>query len=144
MKLESILDHKGNEVVTITPDATVRTLVSLLSSRGIGAVVVSADGRHVDGIVSERDVVRAFAEDEAALDAPVRSVMTATVQCAPPDTSIDELMSVMTNQRIRHIPVTDLNGELAGIVSIGDIVKNRMGELEGERSALLDYIHRGG
>ena len=144
MKLESILDHKGTDVVTIAPDASVRDLVRLLTSRGIGAVVVSADGRRVDGIVSERDVVHALAEDEQALDATVRSVMSTTVQCAPPDASIDELMSVMTNQRIRHIPVTDVAGDLSGIVSIGDVVKIRLGELEGERSALLDYIHRGG
>lgn len=144
MKLESILEHKGVEVVTIAPDATVRSLVALLNSRGIGAVVVSADGSHVDGIVSERDVVRALAQSESVLDAAVHSVMTTTVQCAPPDTSVDELMSVMTNQRVRHIPVVNGDGELAGIVSIGDVVKIRLGELEGERSALLDYIHRGG
>lgn len=144
MKVESILDHKGREVVTISPDADVRSLVALLTRRGIGAVVVSRNGRHVDGIVSERDVVRALAEDEAALDQSVASVMTATVQCAPSDASVDELMAVMTTQRVRHIPVTDVSGALVGIVSIGDVVKSRLGELEGERSALLDYIHRGG
>lgn len=144
MKLESILDHKGSEVVTISPDATLRVLVALLTTRGIGAAVVSSDGRRVEGIVSERDIVRALAADETALDAPVHSVMTTTVQCAPPDASVDALMAVMTTQRIRHIPVTSLEGELAGIVSIGDVVKSRLDELEGERSALLDYIHRGG
>lgn len=144
MKLESVLHHKGSEVVTIVPDASVRDLVSVLTTRGIGAVVVSSDGRHVAGIVSERDVVQALAQDEAALDSPVHAIMTTTVQCAPADASIDELMSVMTTQRVRHIPVTSLDGELEGIVSIGDVVKSRLGELEGERSALLDYIHRGG
>ena len=144
MKLESILESKGREVVTIDPDATLRDLIRLLSERGIGAAVVSRDGRHVEGIVSERDVVRALAADEGAIAASVRSVMSRTVQCAPADASVDELMSAMTVQRIRHIPVTSPDGELAGIVSIGDVVKIRLGELEGERSALLDYIHRGG
>lgn len=144
MRLDAILETKGNAVVTVRSDASVRELVRVLAEHRIGAAVVSDDGSHVAGIVSERDIVRAMASSDAVLDHPVAAIMTADVRCAPPDATVDQLMGVMTEHRIRHVPVIDGDGRLAGVVSIGDVVKTRFDELEGERSALLDYIHRGG
>lgn len=144
MKLEQILSAKGTEVLTIHPDASISGLIAMLGQYGVGALVVSTDGVMITGIVSERDVVRALAHGAHALDQPVSAIMSTQVQCAPPDASIDELMRTMTEQRIRHIPIIDGSGHLAGIVSIGDVVKSRLGELEGERAALMDYINRGG
>lgn len=143
MHLSSILTTKGGSVVTIQPDATIAALVALLSEHRIGAVVVSIDGSTIDGIVSERDVVRALAEDTAITEQPVSTIMTTTVFCAPTDASVEDLMLLMTQRRVRHIPVTDADGALGGIVSIGDVVKARLGELEGEREALLGYITNG-
>jgi CBS domain-containing protein len=143
MHLSSILAAKGGAVVTIAPDATVGELVALLAERGIGAAVVSGDGSTIAGIVSERDVVRSLAGDATALDQPVAGIMTTTVFCAPPDATVEDLMHLMTDRRVRHIPVTDAEGALQGIVSIGDVVKARLGELEGERAALLGYITNG-
>ena len=140
MQLSTIIAAKGGFVATIQPDATVSDLVDMLSEHGIGAIVVSVDGRTIAGIASERDVVRAIAQGVEALQQPVASIMTAHVFCAPPEAHIDELMHVMTDKHVRHIPVTDPDGALLGIVSIGDVVKSRLGELEGERAALLDYI----
>jgi CBS domain-containing protein len=143
MQLSTIIASKGNDVVTISPDATVADLVALLSQHRIGALVVSTDGKAIDGIVSERDVVQAIARGAQTLADPVSSIMTATVHCAPPDAHIDDLMALMTERRVRHIPITDADGLLMGIVSIGDIVKVRLGELEGERQAMLEYITKG-
>lgn len=144
MRLDAMLEAKGSAVVTVAPDTPVRELVRVLAEQRIGAAVVSSDGSRVEGIVSERDVVRAMASSDGVLDRDVASIMTAEVRCAPPDATVDDLMGVMTEHRIRHVPVVDADGRLAGLVSIGDIVKSRFDELEGERSALLDYIHRGG
>ena len=144
MQLSAILSSKGNEVITIVPESTVAQLVGLLVGRGIGAVVVSRDGRTISGIVSERDVIRAMHMGHAMLHEPVSSIMTSQVHCAPPHASVDEMMHLMTERRFRHIPVVDEDGQLLGIVSIGDIVKTRLTELEGEREALMDYITRGG
>lgn len=143
MHLSTILTAKGGSVVTIRPDDTVASLVALLAEHRIGAVVVSGDGSTIDGIVSERDVVRALADDTAITEHAVATIMTSTVFCAPTDATVEDLMVLMTERRVRHIPVTDSGGALTGIVSIGDVVKARLGELESERAALLGYITSG-
>jgi CBS domain-containing protein len=143
MQLSTIIAGKGDFVATVQPDATVADLIAMLSEHGVGALVVSADGRTIAGIVSERDVVRALAHGPSALEQAVASIMTSHVFCAPPEAHVEELMHVMTEKRVRHIPVTDPEGLLLGIVSIGDVVKTRLGELEGERAALMEYITRG-
>ncbi len=142
MQLSTILSSKGDFVATITPESSVGDLVKALAQHHIGALVVSRDGRQVDGIVSERDVVRSLARGEAALSGTVAEIMTDRVFTARPQAHVDELLQVMTDNRFRHIPVTDDDGVLIGIVSIGDIVKMRLGELEGERAALMEYITR--
>jgi CBS domain-containing protein len=140
MQINDVLRIKGNEVVTVHPDSEVRQVVAVLNEQRIGAAVVSADGRSVDGIVSERDVVRALAEYGAAVLAqPVTAIYTAQVHVVRPDTHVEELMRLMTDRRIRHVPVV-ADGVLCGIVSIGDVVKNRIDELESERAALTNYI----
>jgi CBS domain-containing protein len=144
MKISSILAEKGTNVVTVAPDHSVKILLALLSQHKVGALVVSTDGNSIAGIVSERDVVRAFAGGGSIMDDPVSKIMTTEVFVSPSDAKIDELMTVMTSQRIRHIPITADSGELIGIVSIGDLVKARLDELETEKAALLDYITNGG
>jgi len=140
MRINDVLRVKGAEVVTVTPDTTVRQLLQVLAEHKIGAVVVSVDGTSVDGIVSERDVVRAFAQRGAAvMSEPVTEIYTAEVRTVAPDTSLDDVMRLMTEHRMRHAPVV-VDGALGGLVSIGDVVKNRMDELETERTALSDYI----
>lgn len=144
MKISHIISSKGDFVATVPPDATVADLLAALAQHGVGALVVSADGRAIDGIVSERDVVRTLARDgQEVLARSVAEIMTRQVQCAPPDADVADIMGVMTEQRVRHVPVVDADGALVGIVSIGDVVKNRLGELEGEREALMDYVTRG-
>lgn len=141
MRISAVLRGKGIEVVTVSPDTDVRQVVAVLAEHRIGAVVVSRDGTSVDGIVSERDVVRAMADRGAvAMSEPVTSIHTADVHTVTPETQIEELMRLMTDERIRHVPVV-VDGELRGIISIGDVVKHRIVELESERSALNDYIH---
>ena len=140
MQLSTIIAAKGGFVATIQPDATVSDLVAMLSDQGVGAIVVSVDGQSIAGIASERDVVRAISHGVEVLQRPVASIMTTHVFCAPPEAHVDELMQIMTDKRVRHIPVTDPDGALLGIVSIGDVVKSRLGELEGERAALMEYI----
>ena len=144
MQLSSILLSKGSFVATISPDASVAEFVAALAKHRIGAMIVSVDGEFIIGIVSERDIVRALADGPSVLEQPVAAIMTSTVHVAPPEAHIDELTEMMTERRIRHVPVTDESGRILGIVSIGDIVKTRLGELETERTALLDYINRGG
>ena len=140
MRITDVLRVKGNQVVTITGDTKVRQLLAVLAEHGIGAVMVSADGTSVDGIVSERDIVRAFAERGAAvMSEPVTAIYTAEVRTVTPETSLEEVMRMMTEYRVRHAPVV-VDGSLRGIVSIGDVVKNRIDELETERAALHDYI----
>ena len=140
MRISDLLRVKGTKVVTVTPDTKVRRLLEVLAEHGIGAVVVSADGKSVGGIVSERDVVRAFAQRGAAvMSEPVTEIYTAEVRTVAPDTSLDDVMRLMTEHRMRHAPVL-VDGALGGLVSIGDVVKNRMDELETERTALSDYI----
>jgi CBS domain-containing protein len=140
MPISDVLRVKGTQVVTITPDTRVRRLLAVLTEHRIGAVVVSRDGTTVDGIVSERDVVQALARRGAAvMSEPVTAIYTAEVHTVTPQTSIEEVMRLMTERRIRHAPVV-VDGRLQGIVSIGDVVKIRIGELETERTALTDYI----
>ncbi len=123
MQLSTIIAAKGGSVVTIQPDASVADLVAMLVEHNVGALVVSADGRTITGIVSERDVVRAVARGSDALTRPVASIMTSHVFCAPPEAHVEELMVLMTDKRVRHIPVTDPEGVLIGMLSIGDVVK---------------------
>jgi CBS domain-containing protein len=144
MLISTILADKGTNVVTVTPNHSVKNLLALLSLHKIGACVVSLDGNTIIGIVSERDILWALARSESTLNEPVSQIMTTEVFVAPLDARIDELMNVMTSQRIRHIPITSDSGELMGIVSIGDLVKSRLNELEGERAALVGYITTGG
>ncbi len=112
----------------------------MLADRGIGALVVSSDGRRIDGIVSERDVARGLHDRGAGLLAdPVATVMTAEVHTCTPHASVHDLARTMTDHRVRHVPVVE-DGALVGIVSIGDVVKERLDELEEERRQLVDYI----
>ncbi|MFI5731732.1 CBS domain-containing protein [Kribbella sp. NPDC051587] len=139
MKINDVLRGKGTDVVTISPQATVTELLALLAERNIGAVVVSADGTSVAGIVSERDVVRLVNRTPDAGDVRVSAIMTAEVHTCTPDDLIDNLMRLMTDRRIRHVPVV-VDGALTGLVSIGDVVKSRIGELEFEKEQLSNYI----
>jgi CBS domain-containing protein len=140
MRISDVLRVKGTEVVTVTADTTVRRLLAVLAEHRIGAVVVSADGTSVDGIASERDIARALAKRGAAvMSEPVTAIYTPEVFTVTPQTSIEEVMRMMTEHRVRHAPVV-ADGRLRGIVSIGDVVKTRIDELETERAALTDYI----
>ncbi len=140
MQISQLLRHKGREVATIEASASVRSALGLLAELGIGALVVSSDGRRIDGIVSERDVARALHRHGAqVLTEPVSAVMTAEVKVCAPDTGVDSLARTMTEYRVRHVPVV-ADGALIGIVSIGDVVKARLDELEEERRQLVDYI----
>ena len=140
MRISDVLRAKGTQVVTVTPDTRVRRLLAVLAEHQIGAVVVSHDGAAVDGIVSERDIVRALAKRGAAvMSEPVTAIYTAQVHTVTPQTQIEDVMRMMTERRVRHAPVVG-DGGLQGIVSIGDVVKIRIGELESERTALSDYI----
>jgi len=140
MRIADVLRVKGTQVVTVTPDTTVRRLLAVLAEHRIGAVVVSRDGTSVDGIASERDIVRAFARrGAAAMSEPVTAIYTAEVLTVTPQTSLEDVMRMMTEHRVRHAPVVT-DGGLRGIVSIGDVVKSRIDELETERAALTDYI----
>jgi CBS domain-containing protein len=140
MRISDVLRVKGTQVITITPDAKVRQLVAVLAEHRIGAVVVSHDGITVDGIASERDIVQALARRGAGvMSEPVTAIYTAEVHTVTPQTLIEDVMRMMTERRVRHAPVV-ADGSLQGIVSIGDVVKLRLGELETERAALTDYI----
>lgn len=140
MNVESILKMKGSDVVTVAPDAGVMDTVEMLRARKIGAVVVSADGRAVDGILSERDVVRAIgARGKAALDGPVSAIMTGTVVTCRRGDSVEAVMGQMTEGRFRHLPVVE-DGALAGMISIGDVVKARLEELAAEAEQLKEFI----
>jgi CBS domain-containing protein len=142
MRIADVLRTKGAAVATITPETSVSGLLNELAMNNIGAmVVVSSDG--VVGIVSERDVVRKLHEHGVELlRLPVSAIMTTMVATCSPTDTVDHLTALMTTKRVRHIPVVE-NERLVGIVSIGDIVKQRMEELENEQRALQDYITRG-
>ncbi len=140
MHIRDILITKGFDVVVIDPTASVVELVTTLRDRNLGAVVVSADGRTVDGIVTERDVVRHLADGPEFLSSPVSAIMTSVVHTCNQDDSVRSLMEIMTNERIRHLPVVDDEQRLGGIVSIGDIVKSHISEVEFERDQLEGYL----
>jgi len=142
MRISDVIRRKGAEVVTVGSDATVQRLLEILDQHHIGAVVVSDDGSTVTGIVSERDVVRHLhTYGVGVLDAAVATIMTSDVYTCTPEDSIEDLAQVMTERRFRHIPVV-VDGKLAAIVSIGDIVKGRIGELQTERDQLVGYIQQ--
>jgi len=141
VRISALLAGKGDAVATITAQMTVTEAVDALRSHGVGALVVSSDGLHIDGIVSERDIVRGLSGQlEALLTEPVRSIMTPTVFTCSPDDDVESLMAVMTQRRIRHVPVVR-DGILCGIISIGDVVKSRIDELEKDRKELVEYIN---
>jgi CBS domain-containing protein len=143
MTVQHILAEKGTGVVTIGPDLSLADASKLLVEKKIGAVVVSGDGETVDGIISERDIIRALAkEGAAALEMTVAHYMTADVVTCGKSADMDHLMQVMTHGKFRHIPVVE-NGRLVGIVSIGDVVKQRLAEIENEHRALKEYIATG-
>jgi CBS domain-containing protein len=143
MQTHQILDRKGRDVATITPESPVRAAVEQLGTANIGALVVSVDGASVEGILSERDVVRRLASDgPTLLDQPVSSIMQADVLTCSGADLVDELMHRMTEHRIRHLPVVD-DGQLVGIISIGDVVKTHVDALETERDQIVDYIRTG-
>ena len=140
MQISQVLRHKDGGVTTIAGTESVRTALAVLAERGIGALVVSSDGQRVEGIVSERDIVRGLNSHGAGLlTDPVSSVMTAEVRTCSLHVSVHELAQLMTDHRIRHVPVVE-DGKLLGIVSIGDVVKARLDELEDERKHMVDYI----
>lgn len=139
MRISSIIS--GKKVETISASASIHDLVNSLNSHHVGALVVSSDGRKIEGIVSERDVVRAMpGKLDQLIGMHVRDIMTVDVHTCTPDSTIAELMKMMTELRIRHVPVVDASGSLMSIVSIGDVVKNYMSELDSERQALKDYV----
>ncbi len=144
MQLSTILATKGTHVVTIRPGAMVFGLASVLAENHIGAAVVSEDGTHILGIASERDVVRAIADGLDLTQTPINEVMSPEVCALLGSDTVEHAMEVMTNQRVRHLPIVDESLALIGIVSIGDLVKIRLDQLEGERTALLEYITKGG
>jgi CBS domain-containing protein len=143
MKVEVILRDKGRRVETIRPDADLLLAVHKLTTDNIGALVVSADGRRVEGVLSERDVVRALARSQGdPLELRVSAVMSRGVPVCSRDDTLVTVMGVMTRTRNRHLPVVDDDG-LCGIVSIGDVVKNRLEEVELETHVLRDaYLAR--
>jgi CBS domain-containing protein len=142
MRISDVLGAKPTkDVITINPDAGVRELIALLAEHNVGALIVSRDGQTVDGIVSERDVVRRLHSDGTVIDNTVGAIMTDAVETCEPDTPLDLLMKVMTDRRIRHVPVVE-EGRLCGIISIGDVVKHRIDQLQFERDQLDSYVHQ--
>ncbi len=140
MQVSVLLQSKGTEVVTVRPEASIAEVAIVLAEHRIGAVVVTDDGRAIDGVLSERDIVRALARpDDGMLAATARSLMTAEVVTCQPDTTVEELMATMTDRRIRHVPVL-VDGAMVGLVSIGDVVKHHIATLEHETRAMHDYI----
>jgi CBS domain-containing protein len=142
MQIGEVLKAKpSHEIVTITPEAGVRELVAKLAEHNVGALIVSSDGVTLDGIVSERDVVRHLHHDGTVVNNTVAAIMTAVVETCDQDTDVHELMKTMTERRIRHVPVVH-DGRLIGIISIGDVVKHRIDQLEFERDQLDSYVHQ--
>ena len=140
MHVSQILTTKGNDVYSIGPDASVADLVADLHRYRVGALLVRGAAGDLVGIVSERDVVRAMASNSGATDSTVAALMTTDVVTVSYDASVADVMRLMTERRFRHLPVLDEEGTLIGLVSIGDVVKNRIDELEAEREALVEYI----
>ena len=142
MRVSEILQDKGTKTVTVAKDETVGDAVERLREHGFGALVVSTDGRRIEGIVSERDVVRALGIEAELLARPVSDIMTERVITCGMHDQVETLMAKMTEKRIRHLPV-EVDGVLSGLISIGDVVKYRVSELEGETRAMQEYIHHG-
>ena len=142
MRIGDVLKAKpSHDVVTIGPDAGVRELIALLAEHNVGALIVSSDGESLDGIVSERDVVRALHNEGTVVNNTVRAIMTELVETCAPSDQLDDLMETMTRRRIRHVPVVS-DGKLDGIISIGDVVKHKMSQLTFERDQLDSYVHQ--
>ena len=140
MTVKAILSRKGGDVVTIAPTASLTDAVKLLAERRIGAILVTGPDHRVAGILSERDIVRAVAErGHAALEENVGVVMTRKVTTCTEADTIAVIMERMTEGKFRHMPVVD-QGKLVGVISIGDVVKWRVEEIEGESNALREYI----
>ena len=140
MLVSDVLEGKGNAVATIASDATVGSAVADLVRHRVGALVVSPDGLHIEGIVSERDIVQHLSElHSELLEGPVSSIMSTSVRVCSSTDDVESIMNVMTEHRIRHVPVVE-GGELIGIISIGDVVKSRIQELEKDRNELMEYI----
>lgn len=139
MLVGQILKSKGTEVATIAPDATIADVIAALAEFHVGALVVSSDKSKIDGIISERDVVRGLAHHGGVSEMAVAELMTAEVVTCTLESTTEQLMSQMTEHRFRHVPVVD-DDKLIGIVSIGDVVNARVRELETEREQLTDYI----
>jgi len=142
MQVAELLTSKGSKVATVRADTSVAAIVEVLRAENIGAVVVSSDGAAIEGIVSERDIVRSLNPTAELATQTAANIMTSDVITCKPSDRVDELMSLMTDNRIRHLPV-EIDGVLAGIVSIGDVVKRRVLELEYEAQALTEYIQQG-
>jgi CBS domain-containing protein len=139
MTVRSILNTKGHQIMSVEPDAMMSAAIKLLGEKKIGAVLVMDQGR-LEGILSERDIVRVLGERGAGvLEEPVSSVMTRKVVTCKETDTVAEIMETMTTGKFRHLPVTD-NGKVVGLISIGDIVKWRVREYETEQEALRDYI----
>ncbi len=140
MLVSNLLEVKGNLVVTVARDATVGEVVADLTHHKVGALVVSPDGRRIDGIVSERDIVKRLSVLHTdLLDEPVSSIMSTEVRVCAPTDDVESIMNLMTEHRIRHVPVVE-NGRLSGIISIGDVVKSRIQQLVKDRNELMEYI----
>ncbi len=140
MNVETILAGKGRDVLTIAPDAVIADAVKLLETHGVGAAVVTADGKTVNGILSERDIIRGLGEaGPELLERRIASIMVRKVHTVAPSESADRMLGRMTEGRFRHLPVME-NGRLTGVVSIGDVVKLRLDDLIGEAEAMRDYI----
>jgi len=141
VKIEDVIRSKGHAVVTIQPTASIADLVAMLAEHNIGSAVVSSDGTHVEGIVTERDVVRALADTgDGVLGRTVADLMTTEVLTCSFSDGIEETAHQMTVHRVRHLPVV-VDGELRALVSIGDVVKHRIDQLTDERNHLLGYLH---
>ena len=140
MNVRDMLGQKGDKVATVRPDATVESAVHTLKHEGVGALVVSEDEQTVAGIISERDIVRGLPDHGAALlSMKVSELMTPSVKTCKPEDKIQDIMLEMTRSRFRHMPVV-ADGKMSGIISIGDVVKSRLEELETETHVLRDYI----
>jgi CBS domain-containing protein len=142
MRIAEVLQAKQiRDVITISPDAGVRELIATLAEHNIGALIVSGDGTSLDGIVSERDVVRHLHHDGTVVNNTVGAIMTEVVSTCAPEDTLDEVMQKMTEGRFRHIPVCE-GDRLVGVVSIGDLVRHKIDQLQFERDQLDHYVHQ--
>ena len=143
MIVSHILKSKGRQVYTVSKETNISVVSSILATKRIGAIVIISKNRSVEGIVSERDIVRGLSNYGAkVLDMPVKDLMTKNVITRGVESQIDELRREMTRSRIRHLPILD-DGKLVGLISIGDVVKNRVEELQAEGDMLREYISSG-